>query len=378
MPPTPHPLRLVATLLALAVVVTVLVGTGLTTSPAGRTAGDRAGADPLPRADLASATTAAATAAGVRGAPGVGFSPGFSIMYQPLAELRRDLRGMYRVGARRLRIDVSWALVEWERGRFDWSRPDRVIREARAAGLSVLAVIGYVPPWAQTPTGAVRPALFARFVDQASRRYARSVGAWEIWNEPNLERFWDPRPNPAAYARLIAAAAPRIRSNAPRALILVGALAPAVDADTELSPETFLRRFYRAIPRHSVFDGISVHPYSYPAMPLGDEQWNTFHRLPEIRAVAVRAGDRDVRVWLTEYGAPTGASDRSVTPRRQAAMLVQAVREARRLRLLGPLYLYSYRDAGAAAHDPESNFGVVDHSGRAKAAWSLLQRELLR
>ncbi len=328
--------------------------------------------------DLPLGLSAATTDSTVRGAPGVGFSPGFSIMYQPLAELRRDLRGMYRLGARRLRIDLSWALVEWHRGQFDWSRPDRVIREARAAGLRVLAILGYVPPWAQTASGAVRPRLFAGFVDRATRRYAPSVGSWEIWNEPNLERFWSPSPNPAAYARTVAAAAPRIRRNDPNARIIVGALAPATDTGSELSPETFLRRFYRAIPRHSLFDAISVHPYSYPAMPSGDEDWNTFHRLPQIRAVASRAGDRDVRVWLTEYGAPTGRSDRAVSPYRQAAMLVQAVREKRRYRTIGPIYLYSYRDLDAALSDPESNFGVLRHDGVAKRAWALLRGELNR
>ncbi len=206
-------------------------------------------------------------------------------MYQPLAELRRDLRGMYRLGARRLRIDISWALVEWERGRFDWSRPDRVIREARAAGLSVLGVIGYVPPWAETSAGAVRPALFAGFVDRASRRYARSVGSWEIWNEPNLERFWDPRPNPAAYARLVAFAAPEIRRNDPRALILVGALAPAVDDDLRAlardlpapllprdSPPLGLRRHLGApllLPRDAAGGGAVEHLPSTPGDPRG-------------------------------------------------------------------------------------------------------------
>ncbi|GAA5141913.1 hypothetical protein GCM10023340_04460 [Nocardioides marinquilinus] len=311
------------------------------------------------------------------GSGDVGFSPGFSIIYQPTDELRSDLRAMYRLGARRLRLDLSWAITEPSRGTYDWYKTDRVINEARRAGLRVLAIIGYEPDWA-TGSPNVDAAAWSSWVDAATRRYADTVSAWEIWNEPNLSRFWRGGPNPEAYAKVVATAAPVIRSNDPRAKIVTGALAPATDTGTELSPETFLRRFYAAIPDHDVFDAISVHPYSYPAMPDGAEAWNTFFRIPQIRDVAVRAGHDDVKVWLTEYGAPTGLSDRSVAPEVQAQMLVRAIKAARQMEGVGPIFLYSYRDVDDALNDPESNFGIVQHDGTAKSSYRMLRRMLNR
>ncbi|GAA4669892.1 hypothetical protein [Nocardioides nanhaiensis] len=319
-------------------------------------------------------------AAPARGATDIGFSPGFDILYQPEAELHRDLAAMRALGMRRLRVDLSWAFVERQRGRYDWSANDRVFGAARAAGLQVLAVVGYAPSWATSSAGTPDAAGFADFVSAAARRYGPTVAAWEIWNEPNLERFWD-APDPEGYARLVAAAAPRLAALDPAAAVVVGSLAPAVDArdGSQISPETFLRRFYAALPRplpRGLFDAVSVHPYSYPALPAGDEEWNTFARLPEIREVMVQAGDSRSRVWLTEYGAPTGTSDRAVSTGLQSRMLVEAVREARRLPFVSALYLYSYRDAGSSPGDPEANFGVVRADGGAKPALAALRRAL--
>ena len=308
----------------------------------------------------------------------VGFSPGFDLMYASEPELRRELQGMRKLGVRRLRIDISWAAVESNRGQLDWAGPDRVVREARAAGLRVMGILAYQPSWARTGASTINVGGFADFAGLAARRYAGAVSAWEIWNEPNLEMFWGGTPDPVAYARLVEATAPQIRSNAPKATVVIGALSPAVDASdgSQMSPETFLRGFYNTVSSRSLFDAVSVHPYSYPAMPDGDEEWNTFHRLPQMHELMRSFGDGRKRLWLTEYGAPTGSSDRSVSPSLQAAMMVQAVRQARRNKYVGPIYLYSFRDRADAPEDSESNFGVVQYDWRPKAAYRALHRAL--
>ena len=310
----------------------------------------------------------------------VGFSPGFGLIDAAPATLRRELRGMREVGARQVRIDVSWARVESARGRYDWTDTDRVIRAARGARLRVLGILGYEPSWAG-PAGAsvgLDPSAFADFAIAAAGRYSGRVAAWELWNEPNLDRSWPAAPDPEAYAGLVALTGPRLRATDPSADVVVGALAPAVDADdgSGMSPETFLSRFYAALPRLGLFDAVSVHPYSYPALPGDAQEWNTFHQLPAIHDVMVRAGDGGLKLWLTEYGAPTGRADRAVSQRRQARMIVSAVRRARRLDFVGPLFVYSFRDAGGDARDAEDNFGILDHRGRPKASYWALRRVL--
>lgn len=364
----------------------VAAGLSVLLLAAGTTVAD---AGPAPATDTVNRTTAAATtsAPSARSAATrvpVGFSPGFSIMEEDLADLRRDLDQMRAMGITRIRLDLSWARVEGTRGRYDWSQPDRVFGEARKRGIRVLAVIGYQPDWAQRHDAAGRPlpvdrAGFARFAGAAAARYRTHVGAWEIWNEPNLQRFWVAPPNAAQYAALVNAVAPRLRAGDPGAPVLVGSMSPANDVPdrTTVSPMTFLRGVYARVPLRN-FDAVSVHPYSYPAMPTGTEEWNTFFRMHLLRQIMVAHGDSASRMWLTEYGAPTGTGEEAVSARTQASMLVSGVREARRRAWTGPIYLYSLRDAGTDAADREDNFGVLTHDRRAKPAYAALRDEVAR
>ncbi len=378
----------------LSLLLALVLAVGLTGEGPGSAAN---GADPIASRAVSASGPAPCSSAGAeapglgkvaarrarRGRPGAGFSPGFGIIDLPERALRRDLRGMRRLGARRIRVDLSWARSEPRPGVYRWEDTDRVFRAARAEGLKVLAIVGYEPRWARRYDAAGRrrppsPTAFARFVDAAARRYAPLVQAWEIWNEPNLERFWSSGPDPAAYAALVDAAAPVLQRRDRSAPVLAGALAPAEDAEdgSEISPPTFLRGYYRAARRKSQVDAISVHPYTYPALPSGKQSWNTFHRLGRLRAVMRAHGQRRQRIWLTEYGAPTGRHPRAVSPARQARMLTQGYRRSRALRYVGPIFFYSYRDQGRAPRSLEANFGVIRHHGRRKASYFALARLL--
>ena len=127
---------------------------------------------------------------------------------------------------------------------------------------------------------------------------------------------------------------------------------------------------------HDAFDGVAVHPYSYPAAPLDAEPWNSFAALPNLRAELVAEGDGAKSIWLTEYGAPTGDSSRAVSPDDQARFVTEAVDVAGVWSWTGPILLYSYRDAGTDAGDAEDNFGLVDREFSPKPALEALRAEL--
>ncbi|WP_148611755.1 cellulase family glycosylhydrolase [Nocardioides rubriscoriae] len=309
----------------------------------------------------------------------VGISPGFSILSASDDELRTDLTAATRLGVDRVRIDLNWAKVA-QYGGLDWSDTDRVVRASRAAGLKVLVVVSYSPVSGRLDDGSPDPALFGRFVAAAAQRYRDQVFAWELWNGPNRESFWAAPPDAREYARLVEAAARPLRRYDPGARILVGSLAPAVNGAVglQVNPVTFLRRFYATGIDRGLFDVVSVHPYTYPALPSGRQPWNTYARLLDLYKVMERAGDGDKPVWLTEYGASTGASARSVSLARQEQMVLGAVREARRLPFVDSLWFYALRDTDSDSSDPETGFGLLDDAGRPKPAYSALRRELQR
>ncbi len=367
MSPTTAPSRVPARLVLIAVALVLLVAAAL-----------GIGAASAPDAVRSAATDGDSTRS-ERPAPRdvpVGVSPGFGIIDLPAARQRADLLAIRRLGADRVRLDLSWARIEARPGRFDWTDTDRLLAAARASDLRVLAVVGFRPSWSRL--GQPDPVGFGRFVAAAARRYGSLVSAWEIWNEPNLRRAWSTRPSPAAYARIATTAARAVRTHDAGAPVVLGALAPAVDTRSgdEVSPLTFLRGVYRAGLDRSLFDAVSVHPYSYPALPSDQQDWNTFHRLPDLHGVMQDAGDGAKTLWLTEYGAPTGQSSRAVSRSRHARMLVDAYRRAMALPFVGALFVYSLRDTAADTTDPEAGFGLLDHRGRAKPAYRALQREL--
>lgn len=369
--------------------VSVVALTGLVLSLAGAptpsTAATAAGtADraqvSAPVASLADTTTSARKKKRRFGKMRVGISTGFSITYADDARLDNDLTKAKRFGADQLRLDISWALIQPERNVVDWARTDRLFNRAKAKGVNVLAVIGFAPEWGKYQSGpqegAVRPEAFADFVDAAARRYKFKAAAWEIWNEPNQTRSWIAPPDPAAYARVVEAASKPIRRHDPKAKILMGSLAPAVDdpAGVEISPITFLEGVYDAGIRRGAYDAVSVHPFSYPALPSGDEEWNTFNRLPDIYSVLRRNGDGRKPLWLTEYGARTGSSERSVSYKRQSRLMVDAYREAKKLPFVQALFFYSLRDAADNLREPEDNFGMLKFNGQPKPVYKKLKR----
>ena len=126
----------------------------------------------------------------------LGISPGSRILDLEPDELRAQLESMSALGAEWVRIDLDWSRVEREQGVLDWDTPDAIVEAADDAGLEVLLLVTYTPSWARPEDASNKHppsdvADWEAFVRLAAERYAVSVGAWEIWNEPNIVDFWE-------------------------------------------------------------------------------------------------------------------------------------------------------------------------------------------
>lgn len=316
--------------------------------------------------------------------PAHGFSPGYEVLKASEGSLARDLDGMAATGAGWVRIDFDWSSVENVEGRFDWAAVDRVVAGARSRGMQVLALAAYTPAWARPPDSTDKhapddPREYAGFVQAAVERFAPlGVNHWEVWNEPNTDSFWQPAPDPEAYGRLLSLASRAIREVDPDAIVLMGGTAPAADAQdgSTISPTTFLRAIYD-VSGSEAFDAVAHHPYSYPDRPLHPSPENAFAgTTPALRNVMLDHGDDDKLIWGTEYGAPTGTGDRAVTEAQQADHLVEALEAWQDSEYTGPLFWYSWRDAGPDSDDLEQNFGLVRLDHEPKPAVAALTRRI--
>lgn len=299
----------------------------------------------------------------------IGFALGGGINDLTDEEMIAQLDELHALGVRHIRIDLAWSVIEPVAGEYDWSRSDLIVDQAAERGIEVLALVAYTPEWARPPgtTDKAPPndfSEFARFTRDAAERYRLDVRNWEIWNEPNHDPFWSGGVDPVRYADLYRRAATEIRAAVPGSWIVSGGLSPAVDDSPSMAPETFLAGFLPLVDR-SLIDAVGIHPYSYPARPTAGQDWNTFSRLPSMKAQIDRTHS-GVSLWLTEYGAPTQSGD-GVSPEEQAAEIEEAVNCATRFSWAGPLFVYTWRDW------PGENFGVVDQDGDPKPAFDALR-----
>ncbi|ATD71940.1 MULTISPECIES: cellulase family glycosylhydrolase [Gordonia] len=327
------------------------------------------------------AHSAPVTCALSSGSHKVAASPGASILAASDADLNRELSLAEDLDMWAVRIDVDWSVVEPRRGQRNWAPIDRVVNAVVAHGMCPVGLATYTPLWAARPLDFPRnshyrpadPNLFASFAAAAAQRYSQSIAVWEIWNEPNLANYWLPRSNTTEYGQLLAASYTAIKRAVPEAAVISGGLAPGTDNGRDIAPLTFVRNLYQGGFNRSL-DALSVHPYTYPALPNDPAaaSWSTAARMWDMRDVMVAAGDGDKKIWMTEFGAPTGSGTNAVSEEIQAQSIQIAIGAQNDAPWLGPLFIYSLRDAGTDPNNLEHNFGLVRRDWSPKQAYTFL------
>lgn len=313
-----------------------------------------------------------------------GFTQGSALIWESDTELAADLDGMVAAGAAWVAVDVDWPSVQaGGPDSWNWAPTDRVVAAARARGLSVIGLAVYSPAWAR-PEGTSDkfppsdPAAYGTFVGTAAARYAPlGVHTWQVWNEPNVEMFWEGGPDAAAYAALLSAAHAAAHAADPEAVVLAGGLAPAVTvAGHTQNPNEFLAAVYAAGGAGRL-DGVAMHPYSFPFAPTTAATWNTFYMLTLTHQIMAVNGDGAKKIWATEVGFGTGGDASSVSASTQATRIAQVMAAWRRLPFASVMLLYNYRDLATGSAAVFDNMGLVRHDGTPKVSLRAFRRAAL-
>jgi hypothetical protein len=310
-----------------------------------------------------------------------GVSPGAGFLYLSNSDQAAEVNAAKKAGVRTVRIDVDWSAIETSPGVFNWASTDRAMSAVASAGMCPLGLIGFTPKWATNPADNATdshyrpkdPARYGQFVRTAALRYRSTVSAWEIWNEPNTLNFFKPATDAAYYTRLLKAGYAAVKGVRSSLGVISAGMAPATDNGRDIAPLTFLAGMYDAGARGS-FDAVGMHPYTYPYLP-NDPSTSSFSAAQQMwpmHDIMVSRGDGAKRIWMTEFGAPTGTADRSVTPQTQADTIRIVLDAAKGTSWLGPAYVYSIRDAGGDAGDLEQNFGLLYQNFTPKPAYQVL------
>jgi hypothetical protein len=295
------------------------------------------------------------------------------------------MNGIAASGATWVRLGASWSQAEQTSDTYTWSYSDNPVNAALAAGLNVLFVINGsdIPSWAASPSSSLNTftSQYAAFAQAAVQRYSMSpfnIHTYEVWNEPNLGSNWGGTASGTQYATVLKSAYGVIKAADASSFVISGGLSPASNDGTDVSPQTFLTEMYAA-GAGGYFDAVGVHPYCFPANPTDSSSasWSFFYNLPNwIYQVMVTNGDGAKKVWMTEFGDPTGTdtSGGAVSLQTQAQQLTDAFNALKQWSWAGPLFWYNWQDGT----DPTSiydNFGLIDASSNAKPALSAFEAE---
>jgi hypothetical protein len=297
----------------------------------------------------------------------------------------RTTRLLERANVRWVRLNISWSDAEPIKGSYNASwlaRYDRAVRLSRQAGARVILMISTSPAWASRSSNPEAPphnrADYARFVRMIATRYAGRVSAYEIWNEPDLKRFWPTGPSPLQYALLLKAAYPAAKAGDPAGKVLFGGLAG--------NDYRFLERALALVPDlGSYFDVMGVHPYTWYRP---ESLWrNAGGRIAEDLFVAYRevrasllAHGIDKPIWFTEFGWATTSRKGGVSAREQADYLKRAFTYIEQDRYVQVACWYSFRNYTyyRDADRWEAQLGLMKSNFRRKPAFGAFRSYAIR
>jgi hypothetical protein len=267
------------------------------------------------------------------------------------------------------RLDLLWRDVE-RNGRYRFFAYDRLLTALEARGMGALWILDYGHPQhgGDVPRRTDDVAAFARYAEAVAGHFRGRNVRYEVWNEPDTERFWPPGPNAAEYAALLGPAVAAIHRADPAARVAVGGMA-RIDLP-------FLREIIAA---GAAFDAVGVHPYR-KAGPEG-----VAAELPLVRQLlGANLGARLVggtEIWDTEWGYASydyfsqnlRGDGHSAQGRKRQAVL--GCREALTVWALGlPVAVwYDLRDDGDDGRNPEHNYGLLDRQNGDKPAMEAMR-----
>ncbi len=278
--------------------------------------------------------------------------------------------------AKLIRAELPWSVLQPDGpGKFDPSAlayTDRLMSDAAAHGIGVIALIDSAPCWASAAPAALRrkcvprrgskaysyppahPQEFATFAHAFVERYGSEITALEVWNEPDQanEKYFAGPHKPERYAHLLAAAYPAIKSANPNVTVLGGSLVG--------TNGVFLKLLYKAgIKGH--YDALAVHFYTL-----------TLAGLRATRAVQLANGD-STPMWLDEFGwancYPRKKKDEEqacTTTPVQAQNITNTYRALASASYVAAATMYDLQDGGG------DSFGVLTTKGKRKPAFSAL------
>ncbi|MFH2020987.1 MAG: glycosyl hydrolase [archaeon] len=271
--------------------------------------------------------------------------------------------------------------VGWVRLEFDWYNPkfekfDLFILGLEKAKIQILgSTIGFVPgnlKYLLYPPKKYSPfndlPVYLEFLEKCCKRYP-NIRYWEIYNEPNLKRFWINKPDPKEYLVMLRKGSKIIRKYGGK--VVCGGIAFNDEMHMPFVRRHFLKDLIR-LGADDYVDFFNIHPYSltcYMSFAKKESFMKQIRR--EIDSVISRFG-KDV--WITEWGISDlwnfGVSSEDI-----GLIYLYALKYAASKGI--KLFIWNFNDFIIKGNfPPEGSFGLIDANNKEKDSFRILANAL--
>jgi hypothetical protein len=305
--------------------------------------------------------------------------------------------GQGNVGA--LRIIVNWSAIDPTAATDDsnWSSVDPLVFEAANNGVEILPFLYGTPTWVAkdldnqkckgskcviyAPKTTAGLAAWGTFVGEFVDRYGENGTFWtqhpevpktpidaiQVWNEQNSESFFQPKPSPKAYAKLLSSAADAIRSRDPNTEIILGGMPELSGSHKAIIGSKFLGDLYKVSGAKDDFDAVAPHPY-------GGTLGKVSSQVELYRKVMKQNGASNDDMYITEVGAgsATGGSSLNRGKDGQANLLTDIYKYFAKKRNsfnVQQVDWFSWQDSTVSICDWCKTSGLLTKSGKAKPSY---------
>jgi len=334
------------------------------------------------------------------------FGDGFGVNIKTERITPAELAEIKAMGIKRVRVGISWYIVEQQRGvyRFNTSNfrrndaddyatrttstYDQIMGDIIRAGLIVdatlhegnagllglvnIAPAGQPAQWRhRAPQTDGEIDMFANFAAATVKHYNTLYPGriiWHIWNEPDTDSGYPPKTNAGTVGKLLLKSCEAIKRVNPRAKVMGPALGAYGDGYLRFD---FLQGLFAQVNPLTCLDGVTVHPYrsavpEAAAVDLARVAAVLKPYQPTGKTVPVAIDEWGYAININPFYVPTQAwRDRSQNE--QAALMLRMYLTS--LVANVPLtIIYDWRDNGTNPTDWEHHFGVKAYNGADKAA----------
>jgi polysaccharide biosynthesis protein PslG len=238
---------------------------------------------------------------------GVVPSPGMGLTIKDLDMMRQAKVGI-------VRSPVYQEDIEPSPGNFDFTPTDALIGYLASRGIPTLPdlVVSQTNP--PPPISGSAAQTWQAFVQGLVGRYGPGgsywsgpyqqdhpggpiipVTSWQVYNEPNLHKYFPSSSPVRDYAKLLSNTSSSIRGIDPNAKIVLAGMPTLLSKYVPFPGWKFLDKLYQVPGAKADFDIASAHPYAENLDQLR-------LAMKKIRGAMKRHGDKRTQVWITELG----------------------------------------------------------------------------